>query len=269
MMSTVLAQHLSEFTRALTANPPDGDDGFAPRLMNSSRISPRLALEIYRNNTRGTRIKALEMIYPACKRILGNDTFQAVARGYVIEDTVGAADLNHYAETFSQYLGVLLDADRLADDYAYLPDLASLEFKFHAAYYADSDSVFDFELFEHKVKSGEQVYLQLSASLGMLASRYPLYKIWLHNHPGLDTAKNKSNSEHEVEAITAIQYLLIHRDEYIPAVSPVSDHEYRVLEAIDRKHSLQAVINRIDCDINVVFPKLIANKYIVGIKHNE
>jgi len=269
MMSTVLAQHLSEFTRALTTNPRDGDCEFVPRLKNSSRISPQLALEIYRNNTRGTRIKALEMIYPACKRILGNDIFQAVARGYVIEDSVGAADLNHYGETFSQYLGDLLDTGRLADDYAYFQDLASLEFKFHAAYYADSDPVFDFECFEQKVKNGEPVYFQLSASLGMLASRYPLYHIWLHNHPGLETAKNKNNSKHDVQAITATQYLLIHREEYIPVVLPVSNHVYRLLEAFDNNQSLQAVLDRVDCDIDVVLPGLIANKYIIGIRHNE
>ena len=269
MMTTVLAQHLSEFTRALTANSPGGEDEFVPRIKSSSRISPQLALEIYRNNTRGSRTKAMEMIYPACKRILGSDTFQAVASGYVIEDSIGAADLNHYGETFRQYLGALVDAGRLADDYAYLPDLASLEFKFHAAYYADPDPVFDFERFEQKVKNGEPIYLQLSASLGMLASLYPLYQIWLHNHPGLETANNKGNSEHDVEAITTSQYLLIHRDEYIPAVTPASVDEYRLLEAMDSNQSLQAVLDRIDCDINVVLPKLIANKYIVGIKHNE
>jgi len=269
MYKSTLAQHLSEFTRALTANPPAGDDEFVPMLKNSSRISPQLALEIYRNNTRGSRIKALEMIYPACKRILGNNIFQLITRGYVMEDAVGAADLNHYGETFSLYFGALLDADRLADDYAYLPDLASLEFKYHAACYADSDPVFDFEGFEQKVKNGEQVYLQLSASLGMLASLYPLYQIWLHNHAGLETANNKGNSEHDVQAIIDTQYLLLHRDDYIPAVTPVGVHEYRLLEAINSNQSLQAVLDRIDCDINVVLPKLITNKYIVGIRHDE
>jgi len=267
-MSTALAQHLYEFTRALTANPHDHDE-FVTRLMNSSRISPQLALEIYRNNTRGARIKALEMVYPACKSILGNDTFQSVARGYVIEDSVGVADLNHYAETFSRYLGGLIDAGRLADEYAYLQDLASLEFMFHAAYYADADPVFDFELFEHKVTNGEPVYLQLSASLGMLDSRYPLYQIWLHNRPRQETTKNKSRSGHDVQAITGKQYLLLHREEYIPVVSPVSELEYRLLEAFDNNQSLQAVLGQIDGDIDVVLPGLIANKYIVGIRHNE
>lgn len=267
-MSTALAQQLSEFTRALTANPHDHDE-FMTRLTNSSRISPQLAFDIYRNNTRGARIKALEMVYPACKSILGNDTFQPVARGYVIEDSVGVADLNHYGEAFSRYLGGLIDVGRLADEYAYLQDLARLEFKFHAACYADADPVFDFELFEHKVANGEPVYLQLSASLGMLDSRYPIYQIWLHNRPRQETTKNKSRSGHDIQAITAKQYLLLHREEYIPVVSPVSELEYRLLEAFDNNQSLQAVLGQIEGDIDVVLPGLIANKYIVGIRLNE
>jgi len=268
-MSTALAQHLSEFTLALTVNPPDGGNEILSRLIKKSRITPQLALEIYRNNTRGARIKTLEIIYPACQSILGHDTFQSIAQGYVIEDTVGAADLNHYGETFSLYLGDLLDAGRLPDEYAYLQDLASLEFKFHAAYYADSDPVFDYKLFEQKVKNEEKVYLQVNASLGMLASRYPLYQIWSHNHPGQEKMKTKGKGRHDIRAISDTQYLLIYREEYKPVVAPVSDREYRLLEAFDNHQSLQTVLCRIDCDIDVVLPGLIANKYIVGIKDNE
>jgi len=267
-MSTDLAQHLAEFTLALTDNVYFGDYEIMLRRVNSSRISPQLALEIYKNNTRGARIKSLEMIYPACKSILGHDTFQSIARKYVIEDTIGVADLNRYGETFGQHLGDLVDTGRLPDEYAYLQDLASLEFKFHAAYYADSDPVFDFELLEQKVKKGEQVYLQLSASLGMLASRYPVYEIWLHNQPGLKTT-NIGKGKHNVQAITDTQYLLLRREEYTPVVSPVSDREYRLLEAFDNNQSLQTVLDQIDCDIDAVLPGLIANKCIVGVKENE
>lgn len=265
-MSTDLAEMQAELTRALIGDSHQRGYEIQSRLSSRSRISPQLALDIYRNNTRGTRVEALAMIYPACKSVLGSDTFQSLALRYVIEDTLGRADLNQYGETFSQYLEILLDTYRLPDEYMYLRDLASLEYQFHAAYYADSDPVFDFKLFEQKVENGEQVHLQLSASLGLLASQYPVYQIWLRNRPGFETSNIGGKSGCDVHSIADTQYLLIHREEYIPVVATVSDQKFYLLEAIENNQSLQTILDRVDCDIDVLLPGLIANKYIIGIK---
>ncbi len=268
-MPTDLEQHISEFTLALTGNPRDGEYEILPKITGSSRISPQLALEIYRNNTRGTRTNALEVIYPACKSILGSDTFHSIAREFVVADSIGMSDLNLYGETFNHHLGVILDTGRLPEEYAYLQDLASLEFKYHAAYYADSDPVFDFDLFEQKVKSGQQVYLRVSSSLELLASQYPVFEIWLQNRPVLETKRYKSQIGHNVQAITARQYLLVFRQNDTPAVVSISDQEYRLLEAFVNNQSLQTIVDRIDCDIDVLLPGLITNKWIVAINDNE
>jgi hypothetical protein len=264
-MQTDLKQHISEFTLALTGNPQDDEYGVIPKITASSRISPQLALEIYRNNTRGARINALELIYPACKSILGDDTFRSIAREFVITDTIGTSDLNQYGETFNHYLGVILDTGRLPDEYAYLQNLASLEFKYHAAYYADSDPDFDFELFERKIKSGQQLYLRLSSSVGLLSSLFPLYEIWLQNRPALATKRNKSQIRHDVQTITDRQYLLVFRHNSMPVVVSISEYEYRLLDAFNNNHSLQSVVDRIDCDIDVLLPRLIEKKWVVGM----
>jgi len=269
MMSSVLQQHISEFTGALIDNAQDVEYKITPGIKDASKISPQLALEIYRNNTRGTRSKALEQIYPTCRNILGNDTFRAIAMAYVIADTYGTADLNHYGETYSQYLRVILDAGRFPDEYAYLPDLAGLEYRFHTAYYADSDPEFDFELFVKKVTRGEQVYLQLSTTLGLLASRYPVYEIWLHNHPRAVNKIIEIKDRCYVQAISGTQYLLVHRKQYSPVITTINYREYRLLEAFNNNQSLQAVIDSVDYNIDVLLPRLISNKWIVGIKHHE
>jgi len=46
---------------------------------------------------------------------------------------------------------------------------------------------------------------------------------------------------------------------------PVSGHEYQLLEAFADNHTLQNVIEHINCDIDTMLPKLIANKWITGM----
>jgi len=259
MLST-LEQHVSVLTHALAGQAQD-ERSIIPAIKKSSRISPQRALEIYRNNTRGTRINALEVIYPACRNILGDDIFRSIARAYVNADAVGASDLNRYGKAFSQHMDSILDTGRLPEEYSYLADLARLEFMLHAAYYADPEPEFDFELFEQCVLNGEQINFQLSPSLGLLDSPYPIHEIWLHNRPDV----NKRQHSHEIRAITDTQYLLVYRDRYIPVVVSVKAHEYQLLEAFANKHSLQDVVEHIDCDIDVMLPGMIANKWITGI----
>lgn len=261
-MSTPLQQHIVELTQALTAD--NHDHAIVDRIERASRISPQLALDIYRNNTRGTRIKALEQIYPACHNILGNDTFHTIARGFVAADVEGMPDLNHYGERFGHYLGELIDAGRLPEEYVYLGDLAGLEYLFHAAYYADTDPVFDFELFEHSVNSSEPVYLKPSASLGLLATPYPVYDIWQLNRPA-PQGRPVSAQQHDVEAINRMQYLLVYREQDSPIVVAIGERQYRLLDAFANGRSLQAVIDEIGRDVDVLLPRLIANRWIVGV----
>ena len=267
-MPTLLQQHIFELTQALIVDPLHDDCDIMKKIVSTSRISPDLALEIYRNNTRGARVKTVEIVYPACKSILGDDTFHAIASEFVNADSVGASDLNHYGETFGQYLGELVETGRLPAGYAYLHDLARLEYSYHAAYYADADPVFDFGFFERAVKSGQPVYFRLSASLGMLATQYPVYDIWQLNRPVPGSGRNTSQ-RHDVQAINATQYLLVHREHDIPVVVPVGERQYCLLEAFSIDQSLQFIIGQIDGDVDVLLPGLIANRWIVGVRHDE
>ncbi len=259
-----LRQHVSEFTSTLISPAQDNENRFVEKIKESSKISPQLAIDIYRNNTRGARINALMAVYPACKNILGNDIFQSIAKEYVSADVIGSSDLNHYGETFNQHLGLILNAGRLPAEYHYLPDLARLEFLLHTAYYADDDPVFDFELFEFRVENRQPIYLQASASLGLLAFQNPIHEIWMNNY------REIKNGNENVQAITEKQYLLIHRDEYTPVVVAINYCEYQLIDAFINKRSLQAAIDSIDCvidcNLDVILPNIIAKKWIVGVK---
>ena len=265
-MMSQLHQHIAELTHALTDSAQNGDHEIMAKINAGSRISPRLALAIYRNNTRAARIRALQQIFPACQRILGDDAFRAIAGGYVRADNNGASDLNRYGGMFNRHLDGLVAAERLPGDYAYLADLASLEYKYHAAYYADADPDFDFDLFASRVKSGHPIRFQISASLGLLASQYPVFEVWQLNRRAR-SAHTGVPDHADVQAIDGTQCLLVHREHYTPVVVPVSELQYRLLAAFADGRSLQAVIGEVDVDTHL--PRMIANKWIVGIRHDE
>lgn len=255
-MLNVLQQHQSEFVCALVHHQR-AHKLFVRKLSKTSKIPPQLALNIYRNNTRGARLKSLEIIYPVCKKILGDKTFYSIAQQYVIEDTKGSSDLNHYGESFNQNLESLLEAGRLSEEYIYLSDLASLEYKMHAAYYANADPVFPFKKFEQKVNNNQPVYFKLSSALGLIASEYPVYEIWRCN-------KEKQYVE-EINPIEGKQYLLVYRNDYRSSIVVINKNQYDMIKAIVNNLSIQDIINT-NCEINDVLPVLIANKWVVGIK---
>ena len=63
-----------------------------------------------------------------------------------------------------------------------------------------------------------------------------------------------------------MQYLLIHRDSYKPVVIPVEKYEYALLDACINEVLFQEIIESSEYDIDLILPKLITNKWIVGIK---
>ncbi|NOQ90563.1 MAG: hypothetical protein GQ549_06430 [Gammaproteobacteria bacterium] len=256
-MLTILQQHQLEFTNTLI-HPTGEYNNFFQKIKSPSKISPQLALDIYRNNTRGARINSLEIIYPVCNKILGEDIFNAIAKEYVIADATGCSDLNHYGRTFNQHLDQLLRTERLEEEYRYLSDLTKLEHLIHSAYYNDNDTEFDFDLFSQKVNKNEPVYLKISTSLGLVKSKYPIYEIWLNNQ--------KQQAVENINAIKDTQYLLIHRKKHKPLISTINKNEYLLIEAIINNFSFQQIIENFEFDSDIILPKLIANKWISGIR---
>ncbi len=256
-MLNILQQHQSEFADALTGK--QGADGvFINRIVPSSKISAQLALDIYKNNTRGARTSSLEVIYPICKKILGEEIFHSICKEYVNADINGASDLNQYGKTFSHHLKQLVKTNRLPTDYRYISELALLEYMIHAAYYADNDTTFDFALFEKKITENVAVYFKVSHSLKLFKSEQPIYEIWLNNL--------NDRQVQNVSAINGSQYLLVHREKFKAAVHLINTDEYQLIDAFINGYSLQDVIEKFEFSVDKILPTLITKKWLCGIK---
>lgn len=250
----------SEFVAAVSGRADEQRREFLSKIKKKSRISPQLAVEIYRNNTQGARVAALEQIYPACASVVGSSVFRAIAREFVANDEYGSADLNTYGGAFHRRLQHLLSGERLPADLVYLADLARLEYLLHQAYYADDDPLFDFNDFEQTINDGIDISFHASHSLGLIDSGYPLHQIWMNNVTQQCASR--------VNAINATQYLVVYRDGFKPRIEAVDDCTYLTLVAITKACSLQQLVERSGCDITRILPDLISRGWVTGIsKH--
>ena len=137
---------------------------------------------VYQNNTRLTLLNAVETTYPVIARALGDEFFTGLARSYVITTPSLSGNLFGYAQQFSawlqQWLAALEDRDEAAE-LAYLPDLATLEWLMHQAYFAPDAPTFDFNALQavNPALQGALCF-KLHPSCALLRSDYPVAQIW-------------------------------------------------------------------------------------------
>jgi hypothetical protein len=134
-------------------------------------------------------------------------------------------------------------------------DIPPLEVLLEDAYYAADDPTFDAGGFAALAADGAaaQARLQLSASLRLLASDYPVREIWRRHREGGDTT--------EVPAGDG-EHLVIFRDGFSPRVEAVSTATWQLLRALFRDGSLEALAAAGLAVPEV--PALIQRRWIVG-----
>ena len=136
-----------------------------------------------------------------CGEILGEVAFANFCRDYSWAKPTANPDLNQYGRSFSHYLARQIEQRDELGGYEYLPDLCRLEYLWHAAYYAEDDSRFDFDGFSRLQTQRSDMVFELGNSLSPMQSDYPIMEIWQQH-------RNDKTGE-AVMAIDQHQYLLV------------------------------------------------------------
>ena len=140
-------------------------------------------LAIYRGNALANARKALSGAYPVINRLVGDDFFEGLAREYQRRFHSRSGDLNDYGDAFS---GFLVDFPH-AQDLPYLPDVARLEWAVHRAHYAADVVAFDLSRLAAILPERQgDLRFGFNPAASMLASRFPIDRIWEVNQPGFD-----------------------------------------------------------------------------------
>lgn len=119
---------LSSFSKALT----DPDTSLPEGLVGPNGKQAVKRFNVYRNNVTVGLVNAMADTFPAVKRLVGEQFFNAMAQIYVQAEPPSSPLLFQYGETFPDFLERFEPARKLV----YLPDVARLERAWLDAYHA-------------------------------------------------------------------------------------------------------------------------------------
>lgn len=232
------------------------DKHAATQMLNLGKgLSPDKRLEVYRNNITSTRVRALQTIYPTVEAILGGDCFAGLARDFAWREADPGADLNRYGAIFSEFLSRQKHRPGFAD-LPYLPELAQLEWHWHAAHYAADDGAFDHQAFASAADHPGRLHFKLSYSLALMRTRYPVREIHRrHRHRQATDA---------VPALRDGEHLCIYRRDAEPRIAPVNAASYRLLRQIGQNDSLEQLGEELGDALINALPDAIGRGWVTG-----
>lgn len=170
----------SAFARAI-----DGDPGAAAALVHGGALDAAARLGIYANNVRGTFRAALELSYPAVRRIGGDDWFAGAARAYRRASPSRSGDLHPSAAGFPAFLARELAGTGLEG----LADLARLEWACEEAAVAPDAPPFDpAALSRVPEELHARLVFTLHPSCRIVESAYPIVDLWTGGESSIASA---------------------------------------------------------------------------------
>ncbi len=229
-------------------------------LKASDGFSAAEHLLIYRRAILGTLVRAIGAIYPVCKRVVGEDFFDAMSRVYARQSPSETPDLGDYSESFSDFVENFEPAAELS----YLADVARLEWYWHRAFHAPDEDAMDVPALSNVDESDtDRIVFRLPASAKLMTSNYPIQKIWQVN-------QDNWAGDQAVDLDAGASRLIIWRREYEMRIDEVDRHAWSLLNAIDAGQSLGEIGDIDDIDdldsLDVVLPRCVQNGWIAGFQ---
>jgi hypothetical protein len=159
-------------------------DGAPPPFATVPAESGQECIAIYRRGVFANYRGALGASYPVVTKLVGAPFFHAAVDAFVLAHPSVSGDLNTYGSEF----GAFLESYAPAADLPYLPDVARLEWAVdEAGNAADSDASPDAVLAAFSAVAPERLpalQLALAPTCRLVASKYPVLRIWQLNQVG-------------------------------------------------------------------------------------
>ncbi len=148
-------------------------------------LSPGARLAIYRHHVAATLTDVLKDVYQVVCRLVDERFFGYAADRFIAAHPPASPCLFEYGEAFAAFLSGFDPCRHLA----YLPDVARLEWAMHQAHHAEHTAAVDIRGLAG-IDSDDlvRVTVRLHPSLTLLASAWPVDRIWRANQPDADPA---------------------------------------------------------------------------------
>jgi hypothetical protein len=228
----------------------DGGTGFGERIKAGSLSGDR-RLQIYRNNTYLNLTAALQTTYPVVQRLVGEGFFRYTAHHYISYHPARSGNLHDFGADFAEFLGHF---DAVAT-LAFLPDVARLEWAYEQAYYAADQSPLSLDrLAQVPADRYETLKFTLHPAVGLVASAYPIQRIWEVNQLDFD-------GEQTVDLDSGGDRLLLRRNAVLEVdMERLAAGEFTLLQALAAGQPFAtacelALVAQADLDVPAVFQR--------------
>jgi len=199
-------------------------------LQASPRLTAQAQLNIYKGSVFGNLTQALADIYPVVLRCVGERFFNGMCSRYIQQHPSVSASLDDYGDSFPNFLS----AFEPLKQFDYLPDVARLEWYWHRAFHARDEPVLEASVLQSiNPENYERVLLQLTDSLTVLRSDYPLLAIWRANQDGA--------SEERVDLDEGGGFFAVWRWSYDTCIASISAEQAFMIAEIEHGRSLGAI----------------------------
>lgn len=202
----------------------------------ADQLDGRLAF--YRGNLSAIWSQALANAYPVLQKLVGVEFFDQMARAYGRAFPSQQGDLNHFGSELSKFLAHMPE---LAD-YPYFPDVATLEWQVHRAYYAADAEILSLPALLAAAGEGlQQARLGWHPAAQLHASDWASVAIWqAHQSEVLDQLPDN---------LRQASYALISRLEWRVVVLPIARADYLALQLLWQGGSLENALElALECD---------------------
>jgi len=229
----------------------DASDAVAPWIRGcesdvaeGAAIDAHARIAIYRNNLREGFRKALASEFPVIERLVGEDYFRQLALSFLAEHPSHAGNLHPIGDPFAQFLRQRFEHTQ----YAYLTDVATLEWAYQQSSVAADASSFDPAALRGLPQEGYgELRFTLHPACGLVQSPYPVVRIWAMNQ--LD-----ATGDEVVDLSSGADFVLLRRAAEGVEMRRITAADFAILDAFSKGAVLADVLETaysIDPDFNL------------------
>jgi hypothetical protein len=175
--------------------------------------SVAVAIEVYRNNYHGNLHDTLAGAYPVIEQIVGKYFFRLLTQQFIELHLSRGGNLHHYGAEMAGFVATFEPALGLG----YLPDVATLEWACHCAYFADDADTLNLGKLA-QIPPDQYADLILHTACHLVRSPYPISAIWYAHQPG-------ANSDFHIDLDSGSSNALVSRKEDVVLVIELSDSD--------------------------------------------
>lgn len=204
-------------------------------------LMPKKRVAIYRNNVFSNFRAALEAVYPAILRLVGQEFFHHAAQRYIKRYPSLSGDIHHFGREFAELLADLPGAAELA----YLPDVARLEWAYHEVFHAAEHAPLDLARLQAvDPERYADLVFKLHPALRLLESPYPIRRIWEVNQP-------EHQGDPTVDLGQGGEKLLVTRRDFAVEVRVLPAQDFALLRAFADAQPFAAALENAAADFDV------------------